>query len=107
MSYDGNSTAAVPGGCRAGVPPALPKAGKLVLIASRRNAGATNLQTLIADVMNQIPHAAGVSPFIVIPGDHLDAIAGDHQSHRRVDNRRARIAFEIRRNQLPFFDSEI
>src|SRR5206468_1668246 len=64
----------------------------------RQNAGATKLQALACQVVDQVAHAAGVSPLIVIPGDHLDAVAANHQGHVRIYDRGARVALEIGRD---------
>ena len=47
---------------------------------------------LRAHVVDQVAYAAGVSPLVVVPGDHLHAIAADHQRHsaRRRSRRRDR-----------------
>src|SRR5581483_7159141 len=65
------------------------------------------LQALARDVVDQVAHAVGVSPLIVIPGDHLHAVAADHHGPRRIDNRRAWVALEIRRHQFMLLVSQV
>ena len=59
-----------------------PACSALALSAAGEGARATEirnaLQALTGDVVDQVAHAAGVSPLVVVPGDHLDAVAADH-----------------------------
>src|SRR5260370_35649278 len=56
-----------------------------------------NLQALGRHQVDQIAHAAGVSPLDVIPGDHLDAVVVHYQGHGRVYDAGAGAAFEVAR----------
>ena len=62
----------------------------------------TRLQPFRSNVSNHVADAARVSPLVVVPGDHLDAIAGDHAGHGRIHNGGARIAAEVNGDQLVF-----
>src|SRR5213075_3082092 len=44
-------------------------------------------ETLGCHIVDQVAHAAGVSPLIVVPGDYLHAVAADHQGRRRIYDR--------------------
>src|ERR1700681_3666449 len=65
------------------------------------------LQAFGRHQVDQIADTAGVSPLVVIPRDHLDAIAGDYQGHGRVDDGGAGIPFEIGRNQFVLLEPEV
>src|SRR5581483_12098771 len=65
------------------------------------------LQTFLAEEVDQIANPARIAPFIVVPGNDLDHVAADHHGGRRVQNRGAAIAAEIRRYQLVLLVSEI
>src|ERR1019366_6195048 len=66
-----------------------------------------NLQAFGRHQVDQIADTAGVSPLVVIPGDHLDAVATDDQGHVRVDDRGAGVPFEIGRDQFVFLEPEV
>src|SRR5208282_5492771 len=66
-----------------------------------------NLQSFGRHQVDQIADTAGVSPLVVIPGDHLDAVAADHQGHGRVDDGGAGVSFEIGRDQFAFLEAEV
>src|SRR5258708_24870125 len=65
------------------------------------------LQAFGRHQVDQIADTAGVSPLVVIPRDHLDAIATDYQGHGRVDDGGAGVAFEIGRDQFVLLDPEV
>ena len=65
------------------------------------------LQALARDVVDQVAHAAGVSPLVVVPRDHLHAVATDHHGAGRVHDRRERVALEVGRHQFVLFVAEI
>src|SRR6266849_5586302 len=65
------------------------------------------LQALGCHQVDQIADTAGVAPLVVIPRDHLDAVAADHQGHGRVDDGGAGIPFKIGRDQFVFLEPEI
>src|SRR5262245_59503150 len=46
-------------------------------------------------VPDQIPHTAGVAPFVVVPGQHLDQIPVHHGGRWQVYDRRVRVAIEV------------
>src|SRR5436190_16856788 len=50
------------------------------------------LESFLAEKADQVTDTAGITPFIVIPGDHLYAIPGYHARQRRVDDRGAVVA---------------
>ena len=50
------------------------------LIESLCIVGST-LESFLRHELNEVAHAARVSPFIVVPGDHLHAIAGHYARH--------------------------
>src|SRR5438477_8675003 len=58
------------------------------------------LQAFRAEELDQVADAAGIPPLIVVPGDHLNAVASDDARHGRVDDGGIRIALEIRRHQF-------
>src|ERR1700674_4160507 len=62
----------------------------------------SGLQSLAADEINQVADAAGISPFVVVPGNHFDAVAGDYQRHRSIHDGRARVSAKIGRDQFLF-----
>src|SRR5262249_2278905 len=64
------------------------------------------LQSFLADEADQVTDAAGIAPFIVIPGDHLHTVSSDHPRQRRVDDGRAVIAAVVHRDQLIGFVAE-
>src|SRR6056297_4034035 len=37
-------------------------------------------------------HLGGIAPLVVVPGHHLDEVAGDHLGHRQIDQGAVRIA---------------
>src|ERR1700733_8041588 len=74
---------------------------------SRMRRKRKNLQALTGDVVNQVANAAGIPPLVVVPGDHLDAIAADHQRHRRIHDRRRRVAFKVQREKFNLFENQI
>src|SRR6266498_1329052 len=51
-------------------------------------------------VADQVPHAAGVPPLVVVPGQHLDEIAVDDGGRSQVDDGRVWVAVEVHRHQL-------
>src|SRR5271166_3060422 len=61
---------------------------------------ARTLQPFSGDVMNKVADAARVSPLVVVPRDHLYAVAGHHASHEGIDDRGARVSLEVAGNQL-------
>src|ERR1700676_1728309 len=63
-------------------------------------------QAFLVHEMNQVAHAAGVSPLIVVPGDDFHAIAADHARERRVHNGGTIVATVIDRHQLFSFHSQ-
>ena len=63
-----------------------------------------HLQTFASDEINQVANAGGVSPLVVVPGDHLYQIPDDH-GRERIDNRRTRVTAEIGRDQFVLFKS--
>src|ERR1019366_8722892 len=67
----------------------------------------TILQSFGRHQVDQIADTAGVSPLVVIPGDHLDAVAADDQGHVRVDDGGAGVSFEIGRNQFVLLEPEV
>ena len=50
--------------------------------------------------LDEIAATAGVAPFIVVPGKHLDAIGADDARIFRINNRGMRISAEIHGNQF-------
>ena len=57
-----------------------------------------SLKPFLRDEMGQIGHAAGVTPFVVVPCDDLDHIADNHGG-QAIDDRGMRVAPEIGRDQ--------
>src|SRR5262245_50876868 len=51
-------------------------------------------------VADQVTHATGIPPLVVVPGEHLDEIAIDDGRRRQVDDRRVRVTVEVHRHQL-------
>src|SRR6266478_76142 len=49
---------------------------------------------------DQVAAAAGVSPLVVVPGQHLYAAVPHHFGVTSIDNRGIRVALEIRGHQL-------
>ena len=58
-----------------------------------------NLQSMIKalarDVLDQIAHAARVTPLVVVPRKHFQHPSANHFRVLRIDDRRVRIAFEV------------
>src|SRR5262245_64428531 len=48
-------------------------------------------------VPDQIPDTAGVTPFVVVPGQHLDQVAVHHGGRWQVHDRRVGVAVEVHR----------
>src|SRR6202035_3999012 len=48
----------------------------------------------------QVHQPVGVSPLVVVPGDDADETAVHRLDERQIDDRRARIAHEVRGDQL-------
>src|SRR6267142_120889 len=61
-------------------------------------AGTLSSEAFLAHEGDHVAHAAGVSPLVVVPGDHLYAISGDNTGHGSVDDRRARVTAIIHRD---------
>jgi hypothetical protein len=57
------------------------------------------LQALFSEEEHQIAYTIRVAPLVVIPADDFDRVA-HHLRQRRVDDRGARIALEVARNQF-------
>src|ERR1044071_8537260 len=69
----------------------------------------TNLSdsdSFAVDIVHQVTYPAGVTPFIVIPRDHLDTVAIHYPGERRVHDGRALIASKVAGDQLSDFISE-
>src|SRR5215831_20584369 len=62
------------------------RAGKRVASSFPR-AWAAELKSLGAQEVDQVSYAAGIAPLIVVPRDHLHAVAAYHQRHGRIHNR--------------------
>src|ERR1700693_2005298 len=52
------------------------------------------------DQIDQVDDAAGIAPFVVVPGEHLDGVIAEHHGRRRVEDRRVRVVEEVHRHQL-------
>src|ERR1700681_372633 len=52
--------------------------------------------------LNQIPAAARISPFIVVPGQYFRAVRAHNARVTGIDDGRMRVALEISGNQLLF-----
>src|SRR5712692_4806993 len=57
-----------------------------------------SLQSLLRQESDQVDDAAGVSPLVVVPGDHLHQIAVHHLGESRVDDGAVRIAQHVARH---------
>src|SRR5262249_43969202 len=64
-------------------------------------------ETLATDVVNQVANAAGVSPFVVIPGNYFDAVASDHARHLPVHDGGTRVTAEVCGNELLLLITEV
>src|SRR5262249_48793896 len=53
------------------------------------------LQSFLANEADQVAHATGITPLVVIPGNHFHTIPGDHSRKRRVHDRGTVIATVI------------
>src|SRR5207237_6947027 len=60
------------------------------------------LQPLPCNVLDQITNAAGVTPFVVIPGKDLDHVTADHAGVFSIHDRRVGILFEVGRYERRF-----
>src|SRR5262249_18578050 len=54
----------------------------------------------LGDEPDQVPHAAGVPPLVVVPRQDLHHVAVDQRRGRQVDDRRVRVAVEIDGDEL-------
>src|ERR1700736_2854507 len=52
--------------------------------------------------LNQIPAAARISPFVVVPGQYFRAVRAHNARVTGIDNGRMRVTLEISGNQLLF-----
>src|ERR1017187_7029571 len=57
------------------------------------------LQTLRNEELDEIAHTAGVSPLVVVPRDHLDAVSADHAGHIGINDGGTLVALEIAGDQ--------
>ena len=57
------------------------------------------LQALLGQEADQVDDAVGVAPLVVVPAQHLDAVA-DHLGERSVDDGAALVALEVGADQL-------
>src|SRR5260370_27676406 len=57
-----------------------------------------SLQSLFRQEGDQVDHTAGVSPLVVVPGDHLHQIAVHHLGELRIDDGALRIAQHVARH---------
>src|SRR3990172_563153 len=51
------------------------------------------------DVLRQVDQQAGVSPFVVVPGEHLHHLPAEHLRGEGVEGGRGRVVVEIDRNE--------
>src|SRR5689334_9976285 len=63
-------------------------------------------QPFLHQKLDEVPHAAGVTPLIVIPGDHLHTIASYHPGQRGIDDGGTVVAAIVHRNELLGFVSQ-
>src|SRR5262245_30516451 len=56
------------------------------------------LQGEPVQALDQVQHAAGVPPLVVVPGDHLDEVPPQHLGGWSVEDRRVRTADDVRRH---------
>src|SRR5262249_4214412 len=61
------------------------------------------LESFGRDVFDQIAHAAGIAPLVVIPGEDFDHLAADHFCVLGVDDRGVGVFLEIGRDERLFF----
>src|SRR2546428_13018651 len=67
----------------------------------------TILESFAGDVIDQVADTARISPFIVIPRDYFDAIAGDYRVHGSFNDGRKGIATVITRDQFLCFEAKV
>src|SRR5664279_5050198 len=62
----------------------------------------------LGDELGQVGDAAAVAPFVVVPGQDLDELAGSADDHRQsgVDDRGARVGLEVHRDERLVADAE-
>jgi hypothetical protein len=60
-----------------------------IATAGKMPALQTPLQAFLADVIDQVTNATGVTPLVVVPRNYLDQGSTHHESHGRIHNRRA------------------
>src|SRR3954471_14197145 len=70
------------------------KSGPAQIRGQARN---STSKTLFAQKIDEVADAARVSPLVVVPRDHLDAIAGDDACQVGVHDRRPAVALKVRR----------
>src|ERR1700694_4435492 len=56
----------------------------------------------LPDELRKVGDAAGVAPFVVVPGDHLEEVVADEHGGEAIDDRGVRIATEIRGDERLF-----
>ena len=63
------------------------------------------LQPLLGQEADQVDDAVGVAPLVVVPAEHLHAVA-DHLGQRRVDDGAALVALEVGADQQVRVDAQ-
>src|SRR6266568_7836365 len=58
-----------------------------------------NLESFGCDKGRQVRHTAGITPFVVVPGYHFDKVVAQNLSGQTVDDGRATITAEVRRDK--------
>src|SRR5882724_8232029 len=67
----------------------------------------TVLESFAGDVSDQVADTASIAPFVVVPRDYFDAIAGDYPRHEGVNDGRPGIATVVDGDQFLCLVSEI
>src|SRR5213076_1006977 len=57
------------------------------------------VEAAIGHQRDQVGQAAGVAPLVVVPGDHLDQVVANDHRREAVDDRGARVALEVHRDE--------
>src|SRR5579872_1078989 len=72
------------------------------LFIERRFSGKNRRLQLAGHELDQVAATAGVTPFVVVPRQHLGAVSRHHPRVSRIHDRRVRIAAKIDGDEILF-----